>query len=83
MNHPKLTHFLLFLLFISVLPAVAQRREADLPVGAAEPEALKIRYEGNHRVPSAFQPAAVGPSTVEELNAAATKRKQMAETSIF
>ncbi|MBC7919671.1 MAG: glycosyl hydrolase [Ferruginibacter sp.] len=83
MNRPKFVYCLLLLLSISVLPAATQHREPGTPAGAAEPEALKIRYEGNSRVPSAFQPAAVGPSTVEELNAAAAKRRQMAETSIF
>ncbi len=66
-------------------PATAQDREKEegIPEGAAEPEHLKMRYEGNDRRRTGFEPAAVKPSTIEELNRAMTQRMQLAEESIF
>ncbi len=52
-------------------------------IAQTEPEALKIRYEGNHRVPSAFMNAAVPATPVEELNAAIAKRQAMAGQSLL
>ncbi len=50
---------------------------------APEPEALKERHEGNNRVPSAFQNAAVPATTADEFNAAIAKRQAMARQSIL
>ncbi len=48
-----------------------------------EPEALKIRYEGNHRVPSAFVNAAVPATPANEFNAALARRQAMAGQSLL
>jgi photosystem II stability/assembly factor-like uncharacterized protein len=75
MNQPLLCRILFLHLFIlSFRIASAQ---------APEPEALKERYEGNHRVPSAFRNAAVPATSADELNAAIAKRQTLLQQSVL
>ncbi len=84
MNRTVTLRLLLLLILLPVtLPAQERDREEGIPEGAAEPEHLKMRYEGNSRIRNAFQPAAIPPSTAAELNAAAERRRQMAANSPF
>jgi photosystem II stability/assembly factor-like uncharacterized protein len=74
---------LLLLTLPDALFAQEGDREEGIPEGAAEPEHLKMRYEGNSRTRNVFQPAAIPPSTPAELNAAAERRRQMAASSLL
>jgi photosystem II stability/assembly factor-like uncharacterized protein len=78
-----LSWLLLLLILPGALFAQDGDREEGIPEGAAEPEHLKMRYEGNSRTRNVFQPAAIPPSTPAELNAAAERRRQMAATSLL
>ncbi len=83
MNHLSEFRILLYLLVVIPTFLFAQERVKLIPEGAAEPEHLKNRYEGNSRQLNSFRPANIRPSSPDELDAAARQRKEMQATSIL